>query len=71
MNKKLILILSIYLIVISAISLVIVSNNSSIDTITEENSEFKSNIFLSASNSKIQGAVFQKRGSVIRILMLK
>lgn len=71
MNKKLILILSIYLIVISAISLVIVSNNSSIDTTTEEKSEIVNTIFLSPSRSKIQGTVFQERGGIIKALMLK
>jgi hypothetical protein len=71
MNKKLILILSIYLILISAIGLIIISNNSSIDTTTEKKSEFKNNILLSAGRSKIQGTVFQERGGIIKALMLK
>lgn len=71
MNKKLILILSIYLILISAIGLIIISNNSSIDTTIEEKSEFRNNILLSAGRSKIQGTVFQERGGIIKALMLK
>lgn len=69
--NKVILVLSIYLILISAIGLVIISNNSSIDTTTEKKSEFKNNILLSPSRSKIQGTVFQERGGIIKALMLK
>jgi hypothetical protein len=69
MNKKLILLFSIYLIVTSAISLVVISDISGNDKATEERTEITNAIFL--SNSKVPQTTFIERSGIIKAIILK